>query len=270
MIAIQKLRQKISQGFHICVGLDTDLQKIPAHLKAYKNPGLIFNKEIIEATKDITAAYKINFAFYEKNGVEGLKTLENTLKEIPSDILTIADAKRGDIGNTSLMYASSVFDYYNFDSVTVNPYMGYDSIEPFIRFENKIIYILALTSNNGSADFQKLKLENGSYLFQNVISKIHTWNREGNCGIVFGATNSTELKENLSLIKNLPVLLPGIGAQGGDLKSIVELFSLTDMSDYMVNVSRSVLYKSSGMDFTVKAREELLSLNNLISESTKK
>ncbi len=265
MKAIQKLENKNNVGLHICVGLDTDVEKIPDHLKGKKDAELIFNQEIIDSTKDIAAAYKINFAFYEKLGTDGLKILEKTLAYIPSDVLTIADAKRGDIGNTSAMYAKSVFDYYGFDSITINPYMGSDSVEPFLEYQNKLIFILALTSNNGSADFQKLKLENGSFLFQKVISKIHSWNESANCGIVFGATNDLELKENLELIGNLSVLLPGIGAQGGNLKSVIQLFKSEMKSNFIINISRGILYKSMGIDFAEKAREELVSYNTIVS-----
>ena len=141
MDAVQKLKNKTANGFHICVGLDTDKEKLPDHIKNLNDAELIFNNEIIEATKDVAAAYKINFAFYEKDGTEGLKTLEKTLALIPSDVLIIADAKRGDIGNTSLMYAKSVFDYFNFDSITINPYMGNDSVEPFLNYRNKLVFI---------------------------------------------------------------------------------------------------------------------------------
>ena len=266
MNALQKLENKINNKLHICVGLDTDVEKIPDHLKKMNDGEHHFNKEIIEATKDSAAAYKINFAFYEKNGVNGLKILEKTLELIPSDILTIADAKRGDIGNTSLMYAKSIFDYYNFDSITINPYMGTDSVEPFLNYQDKLVFILALTSNKGANDFQKQKLTDGSFLFQKVISKVHSWNKSQNCGIVFGATNDNELRDNLDLIGNLPVLLPGIGAQGGDLNSVVQLFKSKMKNNFLINVSRGILYKSKENNFAAIAREELLNYNSVISK----
>ncbi len=266
MNAIQKLKNKINNKLHICVGLDTDREKIPDHLKKMNDGEYHFNKEIIEATKDSAAAYKINFAFYEKNGVDGLKILEKTLELIPTDLLKIADAKRGDIGNTSLMYAKSIFDYYKFDSITINPYMGTDSVEPFLNYQDKLIFILALTSNIGADDFQKQKLTDGSFLFQNVISKVHSWNKSQNCGIVFGATNDSELKDNLDLIVNLPVLLPGIGAQGGDLNSVVSLLKSKMKNNFIINVSRGILYKSNDKNYGVVAREELLNYNSLISK----
>ena len=265
MIALQKINNKTENSFHICVGLDTDIEKLPDHLKNKNDSEFIFNKEIIEATKDIAAAYKINFAFYEKNGIDGLKVLEKTLSLIPSDILTIADAKRGDIGNTSLMYAKSIFEHYQFDSITINPYMGTDSVEPFLNNPDKLVFILALTSNKGSNDFQKQKLADGSFLFQRVISKIHSWNKSSNCGIVFGATNDKELDENLDLIGNLPLLLPGIGAQGGNLNNIVRALSSKRKNDYLINVSRGILYKSNEEDFSKRTREELLNYNSEIS-----
>ncbi len=266
MNAIEKLENKINSNLHICVGLDTDKDKIPDHLKKLKDGEYHFNKEIIEATKDAAAAFKINFAFYEKNGVNGIRTLEKTLALIPSDVLTIADAKRGDIGNTSLMYAKSIFDYYNFDSITINPYMGTDSVEPFLNYQDKLIFILALTSNRGANDFQKEKLTDGSFLFQKVISKVHLWNKSQNCGIVFGATNDSELKENLDLIGNLPVLLPGIGTQGGDLNNVVQLFKSKMNNKFLINVSRGILYKSNENNFAAIAREELINYNSVISK----
>jgi orotidine-5'-phosphate decarboxylase len=266
MNAIQKLENKNKNGLHICVGLDTDLQKLPSHVKQKDDAELIFNQQIIEATKDIAAAYKINFAFYEKSGTSGLKVLEKTLELIPDDVLTIADAKRGDIGNTSAMYAKSIFDFYNFDSITINPYMGNDSVEPFLNNSEKLVFILALTSNKGSEDFQKLKLLDGTFLFQQVIKKIHSWNNLKNCGIVFGATNDMELSDNLELINDLTVLLPGIGAQGGDLNSVLKILFSKNKSNFIINVSRGILYKSSGIDFAEKARTELENYNSVVAK----
>ncbi len=181
MNASEKLKKRMEMGFHICVGLDSDINKIPKHLLKYEDPIYEFNKVIIESTKASANSYKINLAFYESRGIEGLKTLEKTLKLIPEEILTIGDAKRGDIGNTSKMYAESIFNHFNFDSITLHPYMGEDSIEPFLQFENKLNFILALTSNKGALDFEKLKLEDGEFLFQKVISKVNEWNKNKNC-----------------------------------------------------------------------------------------
>ena len=264
MTAQEKLKSKTTSGFHICVGLDTDQKKIPKHLNNFHDPILEFNKAIIDATKDQAAAYKINFAFYESRGIEGLVSLQNTLEFIPTDILVIADAKRGDIGNTSRMYAESVFDHFKFDSITLHPYMGYDSIEPFLTFENKINFVLGLTSNPGSMDFEKQKLSNGKFLYQEVISKVNEWNSRSNCGIVFGATNSAELQENISLIQNLPVLLPGVGAQGGSLEDVVKIFRSIRNSNFLINVSRGLIYIDDSQEFTSSVEQRIMQYNEQI------
>ncbi len=201
MTALEKLSGQNKNGKFICVGLDPDIDKIPEHLKEYKNPILEFNKAIIDSTKNDAAAYKLNFAFYEKDGADGFKTLKETLALIPKDVLIIGDAKRGDIGNTSNMYAKSIFQYFRCDASTIHPYMGADSVLPFLEDETKLNFILALTSNPGASDFEKLKLDDGTFLFQSVIKKVIEWNKKKNCGIVFGATKSDELKDNISLLK---------------------------------------------------------------------
>ena len=264
MTATEKLHNKNFEGKYICVGLDSDILKIPIHLRSASNPILDFNRAIINSTKNEAAAYKINFAFYEKDGEKGLKNLSDTIKLIPADTLIIADAKRGDIRNTSLMYAKSIFDYLKCDAVTLNPLMGKDSLEPFLEYEDKLNFILALTSNNGADDFEKLKLDNGRFLFQYIIEKIVEWNSNYNCGLVFGATNSIELKENVKSFGSLPVLLPGVGAQGGKLEDIIIAFESADRSNYLINVSRGIIYKSSERDFAEKASEELVNLNKRI------
>jgi len=236
MNAIVKLKNRIDKGLHICVGLDSDLSKIPAHLNGNSNPILEFNKRIIDATKEYAAAYKLNFAFYEALGEAGLRTMRETLAYMPDEIVSIADAKRGDIGNTCMKYAQAVFDELNFDSITLAPYMGYDSIEPFLNYKDKIHFILGLTSNKSSTDFEKLKLENGKYLYQTVIEKVHSWNKDGNLGVVFGATNIDELNENIDLMKDLFVLLPGVGAQGGSLKGVSDVFNLKGMNNFIINI----------------------------------
>lgn len=264
MIASEKLHRVIKEGKHICVGLDTDIKKIPPHLLKYADAVAEFNKIVIENTADGAAAYKINFAFYEKDGSRGIDNLYKTLELIPKNILTIADAKRGDIGNTSEMYAQSIFDHFNFDSVTLHPYMGYDSLEPFIKYHDKINFILALTSNKGSSDFEKLKLSDGNYLFQKVIQKANEWNGAGNCGIVFGATNPDELKENIDSFGKLSVLLPGIGAQGGSLEDVVSIFSAANNDDYLVNISRALIYCDSSEHFGKAVAKTLAGLNESI------
>jgi len=266
MKASEKLKSKNSEGKFICIGLDTDLEKIPQHVKTAADPIIEFNRKIIEATHDLAAAYKINFAFYEKLGAKGADYIGRTLELIPDDLLTIADAKRGDIGNSSKYYAESVFNNFNFDSVTVNPYMGEDSVRPFLDFEERLVFILVLTSNPGAADFEKLQLINGEFLFQKVIEKVHKWNVKNNCGIVFGATNLPELRENLISFENVPVLLPGVGVQGGSLTDVMKLFLENNRSNLIVTISRGIIYKDNSPTFDVSAREELIRLNRLVSE----
>lgn len=261
MRAQQKLELKIKKNLHICVGLDSDLQKIPPHLKNYDDPILEFNKIIIENTKENAAAYKINLAFYERNGIEGLKSLEKTLELLPSDVLIIGDAKRGDIGNTSKMYAQSIFDHFKFDSITLSPYMGWDSVEPFLEYKDKISFILALTSNKSNKDFEKVKLADGSFLFQHVLKQIDSWNTSLNCGAVFGATNIEELRDNLILFKEMPILLPGVGAQGGSLEEVVAAFKSVNKNSYLINISRALIYASSDENFGHVVNEKLHEFN---------
>ncbi len=264
MTAKEKLLSAFGKGLHICIGLDTDKNKIPKHLLEYDDPVFEFNRAIIEATKDFAAAYKINFAFYESEGIEGLKSMEKTLKNIPEDILTIADAKRGDIGNTSRMYAKSVFEHFVFDSITLHPYMGSDSVLPFLEYEEKVHFILALTSNPGSADFEKRMFDDGEYLFQKVIRKTNEWNKNKNLGIVFGATNPDELNENIDSFNDLFVLLPGVGTQGGSLEEIVKIFSGRNNPNFIVNISRALIYASNDENFANACREKLIDYNETV------
>ncbi|MBU2492561.1 MAG: orotidine-5'-phosphate decarboxylase [Bacteroidetes bacterium] len=268
MTSQEKLNVRTSEGLHICVGLDTDINKIPEHLKKYDNPVFEFNKIIIESTQQTAAAFKINFAFYERDGIEGLRNLEKTIKLIPDNVLIIGDSKRGDIGNTSQMYAESMFKHFNLDASTLNPYMGIDSISPFLEYENKINFILALTSNKSSFDFEKQKLEDGSFLYQKVIKKVNEWNSKNNCGIVFGATNSQELNENMNLINKLFVLLPGVGAQGGSLEDVVKAFKSIDSKNYIINVSRALLYADASINFGEIANSVLNDYNKKVAALT--
>lgn len=265
--AVEKLNLKCETNLHICVGLDTDIKKVPVHLRKKSNPVLEFNRSIIDATKNSAAAYKINFAFYEKDGLAGLNNLIETVKYIPDEILIIGDAKRGDIGNTSRMYAQAVFEHFNCDAVTLHPYMGFDSIEPFASYKDKLNFILALTSNEGADDFEKQTMHDGNLLFQNVIKKIHEWNENKNCGLVFGATQIDELKENIELIGELPVLLPGIGAQGGSLEDVANVFSTMNKNNYLVNVSRALIYCSAEKDFADKITMEIRRLNETVKKA---
>jgi orotidine-5'-phosphate decarboxylase len=265
MIAQEKLRKKNSHLKYVCVGLDTDIQKIPATLKSTPNPILEFNKKIIEATHDLAAAYKFNLAFYEKEGIKGIETLETSIRLIPNDVLIIGDGKRGDIGNTSEKYAEMLYDKFNFDSATLNPYMGKDSLDPFLAYKSKLNFILALTSNPGAQDFEKLKFSDNSFLYQEVIRKVKEWNKYKNCGLVFGATKTEELLSDIHLFEDLTVLLPGIGKQGGSVEDVVRIFKLNGLRNFLMNISRGIIYKSAQSDFADRAREELVKMNELVA-----
>ncbi len=264
MTSQEKLGNKISNTFHICVGLDTDISKIPEHLRRIKDPIFEFNKIIIDSTIEHANSYKINFAFYEKEGRKGIEILEKTIKYIGNDVLIIADAKRGDIGNTSRKYAESVYDYFNCDAVTLHPYMGADSIEPFLDYKDKINFILGLTSNPSAFDFEKQKLKNGKYLYQEVIAKTNEWNKDNNLGLVFGATNLDELKLNISSFNDMPILLPGVGAQGGSLKDIVTEFKINKKNNFIINVSRGLIYIDDSKDFSCSVNKKIIEYNESI------
>jgi len=261
---IETIKQRNSA---VCVGLDVDLNKIPDILKNEKDPIQKFNKEIINATSEFVAAFKPNLAFYETYGLEGIKAFEDTLSYIDNDIITIADAKRGDIGNTSNMYAKAFFEKFNCDAITVSPYMGEDSIMPFLENEEKGVFILALTSNKGSNDFQKLKFENGKYLYEHVIETIaNNWNTKKNCGIVVGATHPEMFEDIRKLAPEMPYLIPGIGAQGGDLENTIKYGFVKDKVLSLINSSRGIIYASSGKDFAEKAAEKAKELRDQINE----
>ena len=254
---VSQIRKKNS---FLCIGLDTDIQKIPKHLLKFEDPIFEFNKQIIEATHDLCVAYKPNLAFYESLGSEGLKSLEKTIEIIPNDIFTIADAKRGDIGNTSTLYARAFFEKMNFDSVTVAPYMGKDSISPFLGFEDKWVIVLALTSNEGSNDFQQLTT--GGFkmpLYEVVMKKCMEWGTDENMMFVVGATRANDFENVRRIAPNHFFLVPGVGAQGGDLKSIAEIGMNADCG-LLINSSRQIIYASNGENFAEKAREEALKL----------
>ncbi|MBL1212821.1 MAG: orotidine-5'-phosphate decarboxylase [Ignavibacteriae bacterium] len=264
MTAQEKLNNRLKENLHICVGLDTDEKKIPEHLNNSINPILEFNKIIIDKTYDAAAAYKINLAFYESMGTKGIDTMLETVEYIPYDTLIIGDAKRGDIGNTSQMYARSIFDEFKFDAVTLHPYMGSDSLSPFFEYKDKINFVLALTSNKGAEDFEKLKLEDGQYLYQKVLSKLKEWNKLNNVGAVFGATNTAELKNNIALLNGLYSLLPGIGAQGGNLSDVVKTFKEAENSKFIINASRAIIYADASENFDNAAAKVLKDYNKTI------
>jgi orotidine-5'-phosphate decarboxylase len=256
MTFTQKLRDvQFKQESLLCIGLDVDLEKIPEHMKSSANPVLEFNRRIIEATHDLACAYKPNLAFYEAMGDRGLDTLRETLKLIPKSVLTIGDGKRGDIGNTAERYAKSLFDDFGFDSITVNPYMGFDSVEPFLKNPEKGVFLLVLTSNPGSKDFQRLKIQ-GKPLYEKVTRMAKKWNTKQNIGLVVGATHPRELKTIRKIAPEMPLLIPGIGKQGGDLKSAVRDGCDKNGQLAIINASRSIIYASSGKDFAEAARAE--------------
>ncbi|HMP30866.1 MAG TPA: orotidine-5'-phosphate decarboxylase, partial [Saprospiraceae bacterium] len=245
----------------LCVGLDPDVSKLPIVYPKDIKGITAFCKDIVKNTYDKCIAYKPNLAFFETYGSKGWEALEEILNEIPKDCFTIADAKRGDIGNTSKMYAQTFFEYFGFDAVTVAPYMGEDSIRPFLDFEGKWTIVLGLTSNAGSNDFQRLKLDNGRPLYQEVISKVSSWGNEDNMMFVIGATHPIDFKNVRQILHNHFLLVPGVGAQGGSIKEVVSLGRGTKSIGLFVNASRSILYASNGEDCMVKAREEVLQLN---------
>lgn len=266
---IQQIKQKKS---FLCVGLDTDIDKIPAFLKRYPDPIFEFNKRIIDATRDLCIAYKPNAAFYEKHGVKGLQSLISTAEYIPKDCLSIIDAKRGDIGNTSGMYARAFFDKeaagMDFDAITVAPYMGNDSVTPFLAFSGKWVIVLALTSSVGSKDFQYLQTGNG-YLYQEVIKKANTWAGTDRIMYVVGATKSLEFVDIRKIAPDHFLLVPGIGAQGGSLEEVCK-YGMNKDCGLIVNSSRAIIYASNGEDFPEAARAEALKVQQQMQAELEK
>ena len=240
----------------LCIGLDTDIQKIPKFLLKSEDPIFEFNKKIIDATNSYCVAYKPNIAFYESLGINGWKALEKTINYINSsypEIFTIADAKRGDIGNTSSMYAKAYFETLNFDSITINPYMGKDSVEPFLEYKNKHTILLALTSNVGAFDFQtKNIVDNSNKLYEEVIKTSTSWENSNQLMYVVGATKASYLKEIRNIVPNNFLLIPGVGAQGGDLKEVCDN-GLNNEVGLLINSSRSIIYASNDTNFDINA-----------------
>lgn len=254
---------KFKRSF-LCVGLDTDLDKIPKHLLNCEDPIFEFNKAIIDATKDYCVAYKPNIAFYECLGPKGWESLKKTLDYIPNNIFTIADAKRGDIGNTSRYYANTFFDYLNADSVTVAPYMGEDSVSPFMKHDNKWVILLALTSNKGALDFQMIKDENGEEFFKKVLKKSQEWGTPENLMFVVGATRAEDIGKVRALAPENFFLVPGVGAQGGSLEDVTK-YGWNKDCGLLVNSSRGIIYASNENDFAKKAGEAAKDLQNQMS-----
>jgi len=246
---VSRIREKKS---FLCIGLDTDLNKIPASFKSFKDPVFEFNRIVIDQTKDFCVAYKLNAAFYEQNGTNGWESMQKTEDYIPSGIFKIADAKRGDIGNTSKQYAKAFFEHMHFDAITVSPYMGYDSISPFMEFEDKWVIILALTSNKGSNDFQMLKTDEG-FLYERVLKTSMKWGSRDNMMYVVGATHPESFLPIRKIIPDHFMLIPGVGAQGGTVDDIGK-YALNHDVGVLVNVSRAVLFPERQEDFPENIR----------------
>jgi orotidine-5'-phosphate decarboxylase len=256
MTSAQLFDQIKKKQSYLCVGLDTDPEKIPQHLHHFPDPVFEFNKQIIDATKDYCVAYKPNIAFYEALGSSGWETLKKTLDYIPQDIFTIADAKRGDIGNTSSLYAKAFFQKMNFDSITVAPYMGEDSVKPFLQFKDKWVILLAHTSNPGSSDFQLIESKvTGRKLYEEVLIKAQQWGTPDQLMFVVGATQAEKIQEIRALAPGYFFLVPGVGAQGGDLEMVSRL-GMNEQCGLLVNAARSIIYASSSENFAEAARTE--------------
>jgi len=251
----------------VCVGLDVDLNKIPEFILNKNEPQVYFSQAIIDATYEYAAAYKINTAFFESYGANGWKAMTKIVNYLPDDVIKIADAKRGDIGNTSRMYAQAFFQTLNFDAITVNPYLGYDAVTPFLDDEEKGVFILCHTTNKGAADFQKFS--NGKKaLFELVAETIQKWNVKNNCGLVVGATYPQEMMHVRSLVPDLSFLVPGLGAQGGDFDLAIQYATTKDGLGAIFNFSRGIIYSSDGEDFAEAAgkkakqlREDIIKIN---------
>jgi len=246
---IEQIKEKKT---YLCVGLDTSVEKIPKHLQSHPDAVFEFNKQIIDATKDVCVAYKINTAFYESNGIKGWQAMEQTVNYIPSTHFKIADAKRGDIGNTSSQYAKAFFEVLNFDAITVAPYMGYDSIQPFLEYENKFTIVLGFTSNKGSEDFQQLRTGD-NYLYETVLKKVNAWGTKENLMFVVGATKATELVSIRKIVPDNFLLIPGVGFQGGSLAEVSK-YGMNKDCGLLVNASRAIIYAGNTENFADDAR----------------
>ncbi|VVB59467.1 Orotidine 5'-phosphate decarboxylase [uncultured archaeon] len=265
-------REKLSTIAHqndslLCVGLDTDTEKIPKFLlETSKNPLFDFNKAIIDATKDLVCAYKLNMAFYEVAGKNGFEALEKTIQYIPHNIIIILDGKRNDIGNTASKYAQSLFDTLKADAVTINPYLGRDGISPFLDYKDKCSFILCRTSNPSAGDFQDLTVSS-TPVYQIVAQKIREWNTNKNCGAVVGATYPEELKTVRTILgENIPILIPGIGKQGGDIEKTVRNGTNTQGEMALINSSREIIFTGDEQDFAEQSRKKAESVRNDINK----
>lgn len=256
---------KLKNKSHLCVGIDILPELIPNSIKKKKKPLQYFVELVINSTSDFAGAYKFNLAFFEALGSAGYKILESTLKKCPNQIEKIGDAKRGDIDSTSKYYAKSIFEHFGFDSVTLNPLLGYDSMLPFFSYKGKTNYVLALTSNRGAGDFQKLKLENGKILSNHILKKVKSWNLiHQNLGIVFGATQKAEFHNLDQSIKKIKILIPGIGAQGGDLEFVLKHLKKNKLESFLINSSRGILYSGIADNMSKTINENARKLKQLI------
>ena len=253
----------------VCVGLDTDLQKIPQHLLKEEDPGFAFNRKIIDFTSDLVCAYKPNMAFYEARGSRGWDALRKTCEYIPREIPVIVDGKRGDIGNTAKMYAKAVFEELRGDAVTVNAYMGKDAVAPFLEYEDGCAFVLCLTSNQGARDFQFLRVDKKP-LYEIVAERVLSWNEKGNCGLVVGATHPEQLRRVREIGPSLSLLIPGVGAQAGDIESTAKFGTDKNGELAIINSSRAILYASPGEDFAQAARNAAERLRELINSHRRK
>lgn len=247
---VEQIQQKRS---YLCIGLDTDITKIPKHLQSHPDAVFEFNKAIIDATKDLCVSYKINTAFYEVMGSRGWEAMERTVNYIPMEHFTIADAKRGDIGNTSSQYAKAFFETLNFDAITIAPYMGEDSIRPFLEYEGKWAIVLGLTSNKGAADFELQPFNNGERLYEKVLHTVSEWGSPGNLMFVTGATQASELENIRTIVPDHFLLVPGVGFQGGSLDEVTKYGKNKDCG-LLVNASRAIIYAGTNENFTEEAR----------------
>ena len=264
----ENIRRKKS---FLCVGLDTDIRKIPTHLQGRENAIFTFNKAIIDATADLCVAYKPNLAFYESLGLEGWKAFEDTVRYIRTnypDMLIIADAKRGDIGNTSEMYARSFFEHLDIHAVTVAPYMGEDSVKPFLNYENRWVIVLGLTSNKGSHDFQLTADANGERLFEKVVRVAQTWGTTDNMMFVVGATQGSLFEDIRRVAPNHFLLVPGVGAQGGSLSEVAK-YGMNDHCGLIVNSSRQIIYADNSENFAEAARQQALNVQQEMEQILK-
>ncbi|OEK04095.1 orotidine-5'-phosphate decarboxylase [Roseivirga misakiensis] len=262
----QELFEQIQKkSSYLCVGLDTDIEKIPSHLLKEEDPIFAFNKQIIDTTAEYAVAYKPNIAFYEAHGIAGWESLQKTIEYIPEDIFIVADAKRGDIGNTSKMYAKAFFEQMNCDSITVAPYMGEDSVKPFLAFEDKWVILLALTSNAGGKDFQNLELTQGGELYEEVLRKSQEWGTHDQLMYVVGATRAEALINIRQIVPDHFLLVPGVGAQGGSLEEVSK-YGMNSTCGLLVNSSRGIIYADDTSNFATVAGEKARELQQQMTD----